>query len=169
MSKGEGDWEEGKKETLVLACVASCWKGRGEGAAWALQHPVSFSFSKLKIFIPEITDFHFVSFHFLSLHLVSQSTVSLWIILCLRSKSHLFQLHLFSFKSHHFCSILLHFCFGYKIKCKTFSFPLFYKPATCLNKHWYWLNSAIWKWLVRFLNQAYDFKSLSSITMLNWV
>ena len=126
----------GKKGDASFSLHGQLLKGKGRGCCVRLQHPVSFSFSKLQIFIPQTTDFHFVSFHVLSLHLVSQSTV--------RQSYYVFalnhicsKLRLFCFKSRHFCSILLHFCFGYKMKCKTFSFPLFYKPATYLNKHWY--------------------------------
>ena len=70
--------------------------------------------------------------------------------------------HLFS-KSHHSCSKSHHFCFkshqfwlyiiciisvsGTKWDLKAFLFLLFNKTATCSNKYWYRLNSAISKWL----------------------
>ena len=96
-------------------------------------------------------------------------------------------------KSHHFCSKSNHFCFEYKVNCKSLFVSAFNKPATWSIKYWYWLNSAISKWLkwkvielrvvqfwseiillisnrTRAWNHAYDFRPnctpLGSITII---
>ena len=56
--------------------------------------------------------------------------------------------HFYS-KSHNFRSVLQHFYFMNKMRCKNlFLFSLF-KPATRSNEYWYWMNSAISKGLLQ--------------------
>ena len=85
VERGRRIGRKGKKGDASFSLRGGLLKGKEKGFCMSALTPCL-------LFISQITDFHFVSFHF-----VSQITVSLRIILFLRSKSHLFQIASFLF------------------------------------------------------------------------